>query len=133
MSASLNGPLTAVAPSAPADAPSRPTPTTTPATASHSRQASSTLISHAASTAVTARLPATIACTANSGSRRNATSWARNPIRSRARLATNRHWRSMRTTRPGSTLPSGVPGAPPSGDRRLAARTATACITAAIP
>ena len=129
----MNGSLTPRAPSAPADVPSRPTPTTTPATASHSRQASCTSISQAASTAVTARLPATMAWTANTGSRRSATSWARKPIRSRPRLATNRHWCSIRTIRPGSTLPSAVSGTPPPGVRRLAARTATACMTEAIP
>ena len=76
MRASLNWGLTPVAACGPADAPSKPTPRITPPTASHSRQASSRCISHAANTAVTARLPAMIACAANSGNCRSATSWA---------------------------------------------------------
>ena len=74
ISASWKAKPTVAAPSAPADDPSSPTPTTTPATASHSRRLSRTCISQAAKTAVTARLEAMIACTANSGSRCKATS-----------------------------------------------------------
>ena len=58
-----------------------------------------------ARTAITARFAATIAWTANSGSRRSATSWAMKPRRSMTTLTTNRHWLSMRGTRPGSTPP----------------------------
>ena len=127
-----NGAPTVVAPSAPAEEPSRPTPTTTPLTASHSRQPSRMWISHAANTAVTARLDAITACTANSGSRCSATSCARKPIKSMPMLAMKRHWPNSRTIRPGSTRPE----APPSriwAPRWLAERMATACITEAIP
>src|SRR6185369_14968253 len=48
MSASLNIAPTCAAPSAPSEAPSRPTPATTPNTAAHSRQDSFTPISHEA-------------------------------------------------------------------------------------
>ena len=90
-------------------------------------------MSHAASTAVTARLDAITACTANSGSRRSATSWARNPMMSMPRLATKRHWPSSRTIRPGSTRPAaGLPSRIRAG-LRLAERTAMACMTAATP
>ena len=132
MSASLNSALTPVTTCCPADDPSIPTPTTTPATASHSRQDSSRWISQAATTAVTARLAAIIAWTANSGRRRSATSWATNPTRSSARLAMKRHWCSMRRTRPGSTFPNAELPAD-LGVRRLAARAAMACMTAATP
>src|SRR5579875_2049887 len=128
MSASLNTAPTCAAPSAPAEAPSRATPATTPNTASHSRQASVTPMTLEAATAVTARFEATKACTANSGSRCRATSWATKPAASRQMLATNRHWPSSRTTRPGSTEPAASPGG-----RRLAARTAIAWITEAMP
>ena len=150
------------APSGPADVPSRPTPVTTPPTATHSRQRSTAPISHVAQTAVTARFAAIIAWTANSGSRCSATSWARKPTVSSPRLATNRHWCSIRTISPGSTpggpaaaplclaaAPSGPavalsgPGAAPSrpgaapvrpaAGRWVAARTAIACITEATP
>ena len=86
-------------------------------------------ITREATTAVTARLDATKACTTNRGSRCRATSWARKPSASRQMLATNRHWCSMRTTRPGSTPPD----AASCGPRWLAARTAMACITEATP
>ena len=82
-----------------------------------------------ARTAITARLAATIAWTANSGSRCSATSWARKPKRSMTMLATNRHWLSRRGTRPGSTPPALAWAC----ERLLALRTATACITDAIP
>ncbi len=44
-------------------------------------------------------------------------------------LTTNRHWLSMRGTRPGSTPPALAWAC----DRLLASRTATACMTDAIP
>ena len=50
-------------------------------------------------------------------------------VASRPMLATNRHWCSIRTTRPGSTPPE----ATSSGSRWLALRTAIACITEATP
>ena len=133
ISAIWNPGPTVVAPSAPAEEPSRPTPTTTPATASHSRQLSRTCISQAANTAVTARLDAITACTANSGSRRSATSWARNPTMSMPRLARKRHWPSSRTSRRGSTRAAAGSPSRIRADRRLVARTATACMTAATP
>jgi hypothetical protein len=106
MRASLNTAPAWLAPSAPAEDPSSPTPATTPVTAAHSRHDSATPITSEATTAVTARFEATIAWTANSGIRRSATSCAMNPSVSRHRLATNRHCRSMRGTRPGSTPPA---------------------------
>jgi hypothetical protein len=121
---------TLAAPSVPADEPSRPTPITTPATASHSRPDSLAFISQAAKTAVTARFAAMIAWTANSGSLRSATSWATNPTMSISTLHTNRHWPSIRTTRPGSTRCSDSALA---AERWLARRTAIACMTEAIP
>ena len=103
ISASLNTAPTSAAPSAPAEEPRRPTPATTPRTAAHSRQDRVTSITNEATTAVTARFDATNAWTAKSGSRCKATSWATKPSASRQMLATNRHWCSNRTTRPGST------------------------------
>jgi hypothetical protein len=128
MSASLNTLPTCAAPSAPAEEPSRPTPATTPSTAAHSRQDSFTLITREATTAVTARFDATNAWTANSGSFCRAMSWATKPSTSRPMLTTNRHWRSSRMTRPGSTPPEAS-----AAGLLLAARTAIACITAAMP
>ena len=128
MRASLNTAPTCAAPSAPAEAPSIPTPATTPITATHSRQDRVTPITHEATTAVTARFDATNACTAKSGSRCNAMSWATKPRASRQMLATNRHWCSSRTTRPGSTPPEAS-----TAGLLLAARTAIACITEATP
>ena len=119
-----------VAPSAPADDPSSPTPATTPPTASHSRSDSVAPMTTVARTAITARLAATIAWTANSGSRCSATSCAMKPSRSMPMLATNRHWCSMRGTRPASMPP---PSPAWAGDRLLASRTATACMTEATP
>ena len=58
-------------------------------------------------------------------------SCAMNPRMSRPRLATNRHCRNMRTTRPGSTPENAPVPCGPAG--RLAARTAMACMTAATP
>ena len=98
-------------------------------TASHSRRDSVAPMSTAARTATTARFAATIAWTANSGSRRSATSCAMKPRRSMTTLTTNRHWLSIRGTRPGSTPPALAWDC----DRLLASRTATACITEAIP
>ena len=129
MSASLNTAPAWVAPSAPALDPSSPTPATTPVTATHSRQDSATLITSEAKTAVTARFDATIAWTANSGSRCRAMSCATNPRASRHKLTTNRHCRSMRGSRPGSTPPASAS----SGLRLLASCAATDCITDAIP
>ncbi len=85
-------------------------------------------ITREATTAVTARFAATKACTAKRGSRCRATNCATKPSMSRQMLTTNRHWCSIRTTRPGST-----PAFAWSGDRWLAARTAIACITEATP
>jgi hypothetical protein len=133
ISAIWNPAPTVAAPSAPAEELSRPIPTTTPLTASHSRQLSRTPISQAANTAVTARFDAMTACTANSGSRCSATSWAMNPIRSMPMLATKRHWPSSRTSRPGSTRPAAGFPSRSLADRRLAERIAMACMTAAIP
>jgi hypothetical protein len=45
-------------------------------------------------------------------------------------LTTNRHWLSMRGTSPGSTPPAALAWA---CGRLLASRTATACMTDAIP
>jgi hypothetical protein len=53
---------------------------------------------------VTARLAAIAACTTNSGSRLSAISWAIKPMRSRQRLAMNRHCLSMRMSSRGLTL-----------------------------
>ena len=88
-------------------------------------------MSQDAKTAVTARLDAMIACTANIGNCRSAMSWATNPTKSIAMLARNRPCRSMRTSRPGSTPCPASPAT--SAVRLLAARTAIACMTAAIP
>ena len=74
---------------------------------------------------MTARFAATMAWTANSGSRCSATSWARKPRVSMATLATKRHWCSSLGTRPGST--------PVSPALVLASRTAIACMTEATP
>ena len=120
------------APSAPADEPSSPTPATTPVTAAHSRQERETPITSEARTAITARLAATIAWTAKSGSRCSATSCARKPRVSMTTLATKRHWCSMRGSRPGST-PAAAPSCAPPTVRLLASRTATACMTEATP
>ena len=117
MSASLKTAPAWWAPSAPADEPSRPTPATTPVTASHSRQDSETPITTQASTAMTARFAATMAWTANSGSRCSAISWARKPRVSMATLATKRHWCSSRGTRPGSTPVAARAGCWPRGRR----------------
>ena len=129
ISAILKAPPAVVAPSAPADEPSSPTPATTPMTASHSRSDSVAPMTTEARTAITARLAATIAWTANSGSRCSATSWAMKPSRSMNMLATNRHWCSMRGTRPASMPPSLAW----ARDRLLASRTAIACMTEATP
>ncbi len=133
ISAISKGGSTSVAPCAPAEAPSRPTPTITPVTARHSRSLRRTFIINAANTAVTARLDAITACTAKSGSRRSATSWARNPMMSMPRLARKRHWPSRRTSRPGSTRSAAGPPSRIRSGRRLAERMAMACMTAATP
>ncbi len=92
-------------------------------------------MSQVAQTAVTARFAAIMAWTANSGSRCSAISWPMKPSVSRPRLATKRHWRSIRTSRPGSRPAGAVPASPsvPGAGRWLAVRAATACITDATP
>ena len=131
MSPSSNSDPTRFAPSAPADNPSSPTPTMTPPTASHSRPVRRIRMSQAANTAVTARLAAIIAWTANNGSRRSATSWATKPSTSIMMLPRNSPWRSIRTSRPVSTP---CPAWPTSATLRLlAARTLMACSTEAMP
>ena len=129
ISAILKAPPAVLAPSAPADEPSSPTPATTPPTASHSRSDSVAPMITVARTAITARLAATIAWTANSGSRCSATSCAMKPSRSMNMLTTNRHWCSMRGTRPASSAARAAWAC----DRLLASRTATACMTEATP
>jgi hypothetical protein len=120
--ASRNPSGTAAEDSAPAESPSSPRPRHTAATAVHWVRPNRACSTGTATTAVTARLPASAACTTKIGTVRRAQYCAKKPSASRASPARNGTCRSVRISTAGSTFSEvGVRRAP------------TACRTEATP